>query len=113
MPRGWGRGVYGANEHGGAALPIAVDPFSCGHYLDRASLLLQLRPDAVLRRDRAARPQRRDPEAGAARPLVVPLGRHGHIPEWLGDHSPPDGGARGAGVLQYLLWMGHLPRRGA
>ena len=54
----------------------AVVAFPGRHYLDWHLVLLQLRSNPVLRRNRARRPQRSDPEAGSARLVVVPLGRH-------------------------------------
>ena len=43
----------------GLAVPPALDSLPGRHHLDRAAVLLQLRPDAVLRRDRGARPHGR------------------------------------------------------
>src|SRR5208337_5183707 len=58
------------------ATQISALPFR--HHVDRPALLFQFRADAVLRRDRAGSPQRRDSETRSARALVVPMGCNGN-----------------------------------
>src|SRR6266542_513592 len=75
-----GRKAYGSYDDRRRALSLAMGAFFRRHHLDRAPLLLQLCADAVLRRGRSGGAQHRDPKTRAAGPVVVPLGRHVHVP---------------------------------
>src|SRR5436190_23976805 len=87
----YGGRAHGTRELRRVAVALAMDPLPGRHHVDRTPLLLQLRADSLLRGDGRGRAKRGDPEAGAARPLVVPVGRDVHLPVGVAHHPPPHG----------------------